>query len=126
MRAVTPGPTKKSLKFDNGPPPEIVSADAGPSTSSGPDVLSSASVPAKVMVWGEEKTAGENWISLPSTLGSLLASPMTYGNVPESPEPDVPLPVEMPWPGDARQNSFVVGFSTHAVEPQPASHCAGS
>jgi len=77
-------------------PLTVTTLAPGPSiTSGGPAVSESTRVRLRVIVCGDAKTVGSNPISLPAVFGSLLARPITYCSVPESPEPVVPLPVEL-------------------------------
>ena len=71
-------------------------ARAGPLITSGPAVSESTNVLlVRVIVCGDSKTVLSNWISLPAVLVFVLAWPITYGSVPESPEPELPPPVEL-------------------------------
>ncbi len=93
--AVTPGSTWNT---PTAPPPLIVTSPApGPSITSAPAVSERISVPVSVIVFAVAKTVGSNSISLPlvPVLALALARKVTYGNVPDVPEPENPPLVEL-------------------------------
>jgi hypothetical protein len=92
--AVTPLPTSNTLTV---PPPLTVTSPASVSSIiSGPAVSESTRVAPSVIVCGEDELNSDesNSISLPSVLVLALAWEMTYGSVPDMPEPEVLFPVE--------------------------------
>ena len=95
IEAVTPLSTSKTRLV---PPPLMVTPrpDPGPSIASRPAVPARIRVVLSVIVCGVENTDGSNAISVPLELGlaSAFASQVTYGSVPEVPDPANPPLVE--------------------------------